>query len=257
MRPRSFSAVLFIVVCAASVARAQQAPAPQAADERLTHEQIAVACAITPEPMPVDPNTLTIVGSQDPGPRTLFGTNDMLVVSGGTARHVDVGQRYFARRAEWFAVRSSKQPYTIRAGGWIRIVAANEAMAIGRVEYACDGIRTGDFLEPFAAPQVPPDADRTVTTGTLDFKDMGHVLYGEQLRWTGGTGGFMLVDRGTEQGATVGARYAVYRDLRQEGVPLVAIGEVVVVSAGPSSSVVRVTGSRDAVMTGDYIVPHR
>jgi hypothetical protein len=255
--PPRFSAVLVSLLVFAAPVRAEQPQSPaQGADAPLTREQIAVACAMTPEPLPVTPETLTITGSQDPAGWSLFGTGDMVVVSGGTARHVDVGQRYFVRRGEWFGPRSSKQPYTVQTGGWIRIVAANEAMAIGRVEYSCSDIRTGDFLEPFAAPEVPATASEDAG-GTLDFSNLGHVLYGDRIQWTAGGGGFMLIDRGTDQGASVGARYAVYRDLHQPGVPLVAIGEVVVVSAGPSSAVVRVTGSRGAVMTGDYIVPRR
>jgi hypothetical protein len=255
-RPFVAAAATFTLLVS-SAASGQTAAAGTAAPEALTKLQTAVACAMSPGVIPVEHDTLRIVGSQDTTLRSLFGTRDLLVIDGGTSRHVQVGQRYFVRRAEWFGARSWDQPYTIRTGGWVRIVAANQATAIAQVDYACDGISTGDYLEPFAVPDVPADADQVVTTGTLDFDHLGHVLYGNRLRWTAGAGGFMLVDRGRDQGATVGARFAVYRDMRQSGVPLVPIGEVVVVSASASSAVVRVTQSRDAVTTGDYIVPRR
>lgn len=260
MRSRSVAAAFSFVLCAASAATAQQPAVPAAAavdQPTLTHLQTAVACAISPRPAPFGPDPLTIVGSQDTTVRSLFGPRDLLVISGGTARQVQLGQRYFVRRLEWFGPRSSDRPYTVRTGGWIRIVAANEATAIGVVEYSCSDILTGDYLEPFVLPVVPASAETTVTTGTLDFTHLGRVLYGDHLRWTAGSGGYMLVDRGTGEGASVGARYAVYRDLRQDGVPLVAIGEVVVVSAGPDASLVRITDARDVITTGDYIVPRR
>jgi hypothetical protein len=49
----------------------------------------------------------------------------------------------------------------------------------------------------------------------------------------------------------------VYRDLRVGGVPLSAIGEVTVVSTSPTMAVVRVNQARDAVHSGDLLVPRR
>jgi hypothetical protein len=237
------------VSSAAAAEPAQAAP--------LTPLQIAVACAITPDATPGDAHPPVVVGSQDTSLRSLFGPRDLLVVNGGTAKNVQIGERYFIRSGDWFHPRHTNQPRELQTSGWATIVAANDATAIAQVDYACGGVRTGDFLEPFVAPEVPANAERTSSEGTLDFTDLGRVLYGEHLRWTSATGAFMLVDRGTETGATVGARYAVYRDLRRDGVPLTEIGEAVVVSAARSTAVVRITASRDAVTAGDYIVPRR
>ena len=38
-----------------------------------------------------------IIGAHGPEPRTLFGPNDLVIISAGTAGNVHVGQRYYVR----------------------------------------------------------------------------------------------------------------------------------------------------------------
>ena len=86
---------------------------------------------------------------------------------------------------------------------------------------------------------------------------MGRVLYGDNQRQLGAAGDLVLIDRGGDQGATAGARLAIYRDLRTPGVPLVAIGEGMVVSTSSGRALMRILSSRAAVESGDYVVPRR
>ena len=67
----------------------------------------------------------------------------------------------------------------------------------------------------------------------------------------------MLIDRGTDQGLMRGSRFAVYRDPYRAGVPLVAVGEGIVMTPGKRMSVVRITAGRDAIQSGDYVVPRK
>jgi hypothetical protein len=82
-----------------------------------------------------------------------------------------------------------------------------------------------------------------------------HVLFGDYSRQIGGAGDMMIADIGQRQGAMLGARFAVYRDLHQAGLPLAAVGEAIVVSVGVDSSLVRLTQAADAVQTGDLLIP--
>jgi hypothetical protein len=63
----------------------------------------------------------------------------------------------------------------------------------------------------------------------------------------------MLIDRGMSQGLNPGARLAVYRDLQVGGLPLMWIGEAIVISTSPQTALMRITTSRDAVQTGDFV----
>ena len=44
-------------------------------------------------------NAPRVVGGQDPAPRALYGARDLIVIDAGTARGVQISQRYFVRRA--------------------------------------------------------------------------------------------------------------------------------------------------------------
>jgi len=253
-------AVLSAVAAVAAPAGAQEPPLPPLA--------VATACAPPPTTNAPD-DVLHVVGSQDTVARGLLGRSDLIVVDGGTAKGVQLGQRYFVRSSSrlgsGFAGAFGPQP--VRTAGWIRIVAVNDTTAIATAEHLCGtAVATGDYLEPFVAPEVPEGADRTDTSGTPDFTAAGRVLFGDRDRSIGGPGEFMLIDRGTDQGVTAGTRFAVYRDVEANQVkalrptadihlPLTRVGEAMAVEIGRSMSLVRIIETRDAVMSGDLVVP--
>ncbi len=218
--------------------------------------QNAARCAprATSTTGPTDP--LRIIGAQDSAPRGLFGTRDLLIIGAGTGRGVALGQQFVIRRAPasgWHV----DGPRAIVTAGWLRIVAVNETTSIGTVEFACDGILRGDYLEPYFEPVLPEHLDRTDTTGELDFSMPARVLFGDEERLTGGTGDFMVIDAGLSHGAEPGARFAIYRDLNVSGLPLAPVGEAIVVHASADTAVVRLTMTRDAVQRGDLLIPRK
>lgn len=79
-------------------------------------------------------------------------------------------------------------------------MAANESTAIGTFEHLCADVAQGDYLVPFVAPVVPAGADRDETPGEPDFTSMGQVVSGNENRSDMGTGDFVLIDRGSDQG---------------------------------------------------------
>jgi hypothetical protein len=253
MKPYRILAAIALLTLGASAAYAQSPV------DSLSPLQIALACAPPPATSSGTPvRALRVIGAQDAAARSLFGQSDLLVINGGTEKGLQIGQQFFLRRRSTFgSAAGDRAPRLIRTAGWLRIVAANDATALAAVEFGCDGILLGDYLEPFVAPVPPAGADKADTSGDLDFTSLGRILAGDEERVNGGTGEYMLIDRGEDQGVTPGARFAVYRDLRVGGVPLSAIGEVTVVSTGPTMAVVRVNQARDAVQTGDLLVPRR
>ena len=217
----------------------------------------AVRCAprATVDPEPID--IPRILGTQEPSARALYAERDLLIVGGGTTRGIAIGQQFFTRRATPFGVGRQTGPRAISTTGWLRIVAANETTSIGVVERACGGIERGDFLEPYAEPALPENIDRTDTTGTLDFDKPAHVLFGDRHRLSGGAGDFMIIDAGVGRGAEPGARFAIYRDLRVDGVPLAPVGEAIVVLSDANTAVIRLTSTRDVVRQGDLVIPRK
>jgi hypothetical protein len=219
--------------------------------------EIAVACAPPPTFDPPAGEPLRIIGAQDVVARSEYGTRDLLVVNGGTAAGVQLGQQFYVRRPNRFGMYDSTRRQGSRTVAWIRVVAVNESTAIATFEHLCGPVAQGDYLEPFVAPVVPPGADRDDATGEPDFNAMGQIVSGNENRSDMGAGDFMLIDRGSEQGMKPGTRLALYRDVGASGMPLASLGEAIVISTSLRMSLTRITRTRDAVRNGDVVVPRK
>ncbi len=217
--------------------------------------RMAAACAPRAATAPPPIDALRLLGVQDSVGRQLFGAGDLVIIGGGRARGVELGQQFFVRRPALGPGRRGPLPVT--TAGWIRVVAVDDTTAIALVDFACDGLMTGDHLEAYVAPALPLDADRTDTQGELDFSAPGRVLFGDNERTAGGTGDFMVTDVGETKGAAPGMRFAIYRNMNVPGLPLTVVGEAIVVFADAETSVVRLTRTRDAIYSGDLLIPRR
>jgi hypothetical protein len=233
------------------------ASSARTASAQLTPMQAAVLCAPPANAAPPGDKALRIRGSQDPVRRSMFAPNDTLVLDAGTNGGVTLGQEYFVRRSLRFGLPPNAPPHGAMNVGWVRVVAVNDSTAIAAVLHVCDAISTGDYLEPFEMPMAPQDAERDMPTGELDFTVMSRVIGGSEHRDMGATGDLMAMSSGTDQGVAPGARFAVYRDVKTNGMPLAAVGEAVVIASAKTESVIRLTRTRDAVQPGDYLVPRK
>src|SRR2546427_5490066 len=110
--------------------------------DSLTPLRTPLACAPPPATSSRTPvGKLRVIGAQDSSPRSLFSQSDLLVISGGTEKGMQLGQQFFLRRRSSFGTAAGdRAPRLIRTAGWLRIVAANDVTAIATVEYGCDGI---------------------------------------------------------------------------------------------------------------------
>ena len=245
-----------LVLSALVVAASARGVHAQSAPRTLSPAEIAVACAPALAMTQPPADALRIVGSQDSELRLLFGTQDLVIVDGGTQAGVQIGQEYFVRRGFRFGRPPGARPQTIHTTGWLRILSVNQTTAIAQLDMTCDGVRAGDYLEPFAVPVMPADSATPRTFATLDFSSLGRVMFGDEERRIGGTGDFMLIQAGTVS-VTPGTRVALYRDLRTPDLPLTAIGEGLIVSVTNGMPLMRITAARSAVLSGDYVVVHK
>jgi hypothetical protein len=240
-----------VVFTAAAVATASLATAqPPAAS------QSEPSCAIVPANVALPETPLRISGGQDSAPRTLFGPRDVLVIDGGTTRGVQLNQTFYVRRLprELAAAAAAGQRGIVTAG-WVRIIGVNETMALAAIDRVCDAIYAGDYLQPFGDPPPPMDSV-SVDTG-LDFSAPARMVFGPYEKQMAAAGELVLTNAGQAQGVTPGARFAIYRDVQEPGVPLFAIGEATVVSVNPDTSLVRINAARTAVHQGDVFIPRR
>ncbi|MCC7417820.1 MAG: hypothetical protein IT176_11835 [Acidobacteria bacterium] len=256
MRFGGFSLMTLLAGLAALAAPAVEAQAP-GAGARLSALQIGIACAPPPVAVAVPRDAVRVLGAQAPEPRTVLGATDRVVLSGGTANGLAVGQRFFVRRpmVDPLLHAGRDHPWPQQTTGWVTIAAADATTAIATVDNACGPIEAGDHIQPFVAPAPPPGIDQVEPSGGLDFLSAAHVLSGSDRHGNSSAGDYVLVDVGADRGLAPGAAVAFYRDPGVDGMPLVSIAEGAVVSVGPSMSLVRVNQGRTEVRRGDYLVP--
>jgi hypothetical protein len=245
---------------------AQTGPAPTVT--RLDADVIALACAprlAFERPLA----SLLITGGQDASTRHGFRPGDLITINGGSDNGIEVGQEYYVRRVQ--APRgtgiSRATPATIGTAGWVRVYAVDKTMSLVTVTHACDTIDIGDYLEPFSV-SAPPSPDANPPKPQKD--NYGHILIGADRRTMFAKDDFFTVDRGSDHGVTLGARFMIYRDKRHmetkqlyavKDLPdeiatpefLFEIGEAVVVDVKPEVSTVKALSARSALFSGDYV----
>jgi len=207
--------------------------------------------------------TLTIEGAQHPDGRQVLGIGDVAVVRAGTGDGIKVGDRFMARRllrphetlnfrrGPYDAIRTEYD--SVHTAGVLAVFAVDERFALARIESACDSVLVGDYLEPAALPALPAPA---LAGGKPDFDDRALVLFGVDQRKSFGDGDILTINRGSSQGVTAGARFAIYRDPAQGlRLPLVAVADAVVVEVTESISKAVVVRVVDGVRSGDVAVP--
>jgi hypothetical protein len=186
----------------------------------------------------------------------IAAASGMVVIKRTPDDGLAIGNRYIAQRVHGDPKafpRPGEGYGDLRITGTVVIRALDELNAIAEVDFACDSVESGDFLEPYVEPIIPTDA---APMALPDFSDRASVLFGADNRVAFGDGDIASIDRGTVHGVMPGARYAIYRDTH-DGMPLVYIGEAVVLTASEMTSKVMVTKAFDAIAGGDVAVPRR
>jgi len=234
------------LLAAALPAFAQRGPAPGVSG--LPGEIVSLACAptLTYEAPTV---ALRIAGAQVSVPHSIHAPGDLVTINAGTRSGIAVGQEYYTRRplpAEPGRI-SDSNPATIRTTGWVRVWAVDEDMSLATITQACDTVDVNDYLEPFVLPTVPTPND----AGKPE-RDYANVLSGQDRRLSFGQNDYLIIDRGSNQGVTVGARFVLYHDQRAPGNFLYEIGEGVVVNVKADTSTLHVMRALDAITAGDY-----
>ncbi|MEW6321546.1 MAG: hypothetical protein AB1635_10705 [Acidobacteriota bacterium] len=246
-----FVGINLVVLLATAPAGAQ---APSAGP--YTHATVVPAfVACTDVPLHAAPTpTLHIQAAHAPDGRSLYGPGESVVLSGDLST-LEPGQRFFVRRAHANLDRrpiSRQAPGALRTAGWLTVTAVDAAHALARIDYACDSIEEGDFLEPLALPVLP----QPIEGGQPHYDDMAAVMFGVDRREAFGGGDLLNIDRGQDAGLAPGMRVIFVRD-RKNGTPLVELGDGVVLDVAAATARVVVSRARDAIYAGDLVAVRR
>jgi hypothetical protein len=243
------AALVSALVLSAVPAYAQQ---PEAATlSGVNHD---AGCA--PSSPSVKPASALTVGAGRELGKKLFAIGDALVIRGGTAQGVKVGDEYYVRRIvddRFTEHQPGVYPISVHTAGAVQILEAQDDASIATVTYTCDGLMEGDFLERFQRP-VNPTAE---VGSTPDYAHPARLILGAERRQTAAAGQFMVLDRGSDHGLRPGQQLTIFRRTLPEGGPVAAVGRATVFTVQPESSVVRIESSVDAVYVGDLVAIHR
>jgi len=250
-RSLAFVAVAGLVLCISSPSVLAQPPAPRSVVRDPARE---LACSPQAAVLPPVP-AMRIIGGQEPR-KKLFGTAEAVIISGGSARGVRVGQEYFVRRvvSDQFAIPlNGFVPISIHTAAWLRVVEVESDVAIATITEVCDGVLEGDYLEPFVRPVLPVAGP----VGEPDYAAAGVIVLGDERRQLGAAGSMMVLDRGTYHGVRPGQRATIFRRPFDGTGPVIRVGEATAVIVREDTSVVRIESSRDAVYVGDRVALHK
>lgn len=221
---------------------------------KLTLTAPMVMCTDLPiaaKPMP----RLIIAGPHTPDGRSAM-TDGLLVINRTPGDGLAIGQRYTSQR-----LRTDPKEFPrpgegygdLRISGIVTVRAIDENNALASIDYVCDSIETGDFLEPYVEVPLPGAASAHLYP---DFSDRANILFGRDNRTAFGNGDVFSIERGKLHGVVPGARYAIYRDLHNN-LPLIYIADVVVMTVEETTSKVVVLSASDVIGVGDVVVPRK
>lgn len=179
----------------------------------------------------------------------LYTTGAQIDVDGGTLNGLDVGQNLVVRR--YFRVRPLAGTETTgeHSAGLVQIAAVSERSSIAVVIYACDELRTGDFLASFS-PEPIRDAE---PRGIPNYDDAARILFGDEGQIQAAPRRLMVIDRGSAQGLRVGQRLTLFR--RRGGRGADVVGDAVVVATRIDSATIRIERVNDTIASGDLAAP--
>jgi hypothetical protein len=247
MKPVFFGAGACLLA-AALPAFAQKGPAPGTAN--LPADVVSLACAPTLT-YDAPAESLRIAGGQESVRHTIHAPGDLVTINAGTRSGITVGQEFFTRRplpAQPGRI-SRTNPATVRTTGWIRVWAVDEDMSLATITHACETVDVDDYLVPFALPTVSTPSS---ATGKPERDNYANVLSGQDRRTAFGQNDYLLIDRGSRHGVTLGARFVLYHDKKAAGEFLFEIGEGVAVDVNADTSTLHVVRAIDAITAGDY-----
>jgi LysM domain-containing protein len=203
--------------------------------------------------------SLQVVGSEEGFDKNAFGDRDLVYLNKGSNAGVKAGDLYTLHHVAYSVKhpRSGKKLGTkIETTGWVKVILVQENTACAVIEQACYDVHAGDYLKPFEKVNVPMVTRRAPEDccSTENDKTSRHVVDLQDDVSIGGTGSFLTIDAGTEDGVSPGTVFSVYR-VMYPGVPTPrnVVGEATIVSVRDRTATAKITYARKEIMVGDQV----
>lgn len=200
-----------------------------------------------------EPSTLTIAGAELE--KDLQATGDIVFLNQGRNQGIAAGSEYLVVRPDHKVIHPATKEHIgtyMQRMGHVRVLCAQENTATALVVGACESVRAGDELLPWADLPSPtleriPPVDRCMEPSGLA---QGWVVDGgadEQVSVAGGN--VVATDLGTEAGVRPGSLLTLFRD--NGDLPRIVIGQAVVLTVEGETSTAKILHSAREVRLGD------
>ena len=203
--------------------------------------------------------SLYLVGSEEGGDKVGLAERDIVYLSKGANAGVKAGDLYSLQHVAYPVKHpnSGKKIGTkIETTGWVKVITVQDETACAVIEHSCLDIHAGDYLKAFEKVNVPMVVRRAPAEccAPANGKITRHVVDLQDDATIAGSGQFVTIDAGTDDGVSPGNVFAVYRIIYpSEPTPRDAVGEATVVSVRDRTATAKVTYSRKEVMVGDQV----
>jgi LysM repeat protein len=221
-------------------------------------EEMALQCAMYVLQDRED-ESLYLVGSEQGGDKSALSERDIVYLNRGSNAGVKAGDLYTLHHVAYTVrhpVSGKKIGTKIETTGWVKVILVQEDTACAVIEQACLDIHAGDYLKPFEKVNVPMVVTRAPAEccEPPNGKIARHVVDLQDDATIGGTGQFLTINAGAEDGVAPGNVFAVYRILYPSvPSPRDAVGEATVVAVRERTATAKLTYARKEVMVGDEV----
>lgn len=203
--------------------------------------------------------SLIVVGSEEGDDKLALADRDIVYINKGSNAGVKAGDLYSLHHVSYAVknpVTGRKVGTKIETTGWLKVILVQENTACAVIEQACADIHAGDYLKPFEKVNVPMVVRRPPEDccATETDKMVRHVVDLQDDASIGGTGHFVTIDAGTEDGIAPGTVFSLYRTMYPSvPTPRNVVGEATVVAVRDRTSTAKITYARREIMLGDQV----
>ncbi|HEX5044185.1 MAG TPA: LysM peptidoglycan-binding domain-containing protein [Candidatus Polarisedimenticolaceae bacterium] len=231
---------------------------------------------VAPESVPLaDPSDLYCSGYVDPEhqvPDTLVvghelerehnAQGDVIYLNRGRNQGVAAGAVFGVERPTYQVVHPTtgeELGVMVRRLARVRVLAAQADTAVAVIEMSCDYVHTGDELVAWQE-RTPPMVSSLPHFDRYDLEPsggkQGEVVATRDPIHAAGTGHIIYTDFGQDSGVTPGEVITLYRE-GEEGTPRRMIGQAVVLSVEPTTSMAKITTAVRETAVGDHVETRR
>jgi hypothetical protein len=197
---------------------------------------------------------LKVTGAERQDERIFFSDGDVIYVNGGEKQGVAADQVYMLLSFR----QKMKHPRTGKSYGSLiqkvgrgRVILVEDKKSVLRVEKACSPVQVGDYAVLFTEKKGVTGKDKGYVPYTSRRADAtrGEVIFlGAELKQAG-TGNWVLIDLGKDQGLEVGNQVTLSTAATKKS-PRIAVASAVVIDVQSKTSTLKILSDSEAIRLG-------